>query len=181
MNTENVKHWFTSLANGNNTQEMVKGKTISEGVLNIVFSHAFISVFALYLVMPDISIQDLWPVGFLIVGIISWLTRTYLYHSFALILGGKGNYQEYTVKTSFPISGSMVIGTFLIGALLISGIEWIWVYLLMVFIPLLAIIQITEKEYALPRTKAIVAVLIPTLLMIVLSVAFSYYGVSIIP
>lgn len=188
MEAKSVKYWFISLKSGTETVKAFRGKAkLVDGLWNILLSHFVLAVLMLALILSAMSNngQDtmahlFWPVGLLVVGIVSWLTRSYVYHMTASLLGGKGDYTNYARLISFPMAGALVVGTGLMVVFLLSFFDLTVMYLLLIIIPLVSIIQITEREYGLSRSKAIAAVIIPTVLMIVLSVVFSEYGIAII-
>ena len=182
-----MKHWFLSLKNGTETVKAFKGETdLKKGLQNILLSHFVLAALMLVLVFSAVLnngqealVYLFWPVGFLVIGAVSWLTKSYLYHSFASLVGGRGDYKEYAGLISFPMAGAIVIGSILIVVFLFSVFEWTVLYLLLVLIPLISIIQITEKEYGISKGKAVTVVILPTTMMVVISMLLSWYGLTL--
>jgi hypothetical protein len=186
MELKSVKYWFSSLTSGASVAKAFKGKAdIPCGLCNILFSHLVLALLMLAFVLSA-AMNDgqnllaglLWPTGFVVIGVVSWLTRSYLYHLTASLVGGKGDYREYAALISFPMAGALVIGTALMLVFMLSVFQWVIVYLLLIVIPLMSIIQITEKQYGLSRDRALAAVIVPTALMILISVLLSSYGLA---
>ncbi|MCD4739939.1 hypothetical protein K8R43_01955 [archaeon] len=182
MMLKQIKYWFLSLFKAKETAKTFKKTGIEQGIWNITLSHLVPALFMIALIVSinQNTIQQLIrPLGILVIGVVSWMSRSYVYHLSATLLGGKSNYKNYAGLLSFPLAGTIAIGTILLAGSIYVYLDATIAYLILILLPLASIIKITENTHKITTKKAAIAVIIPTIAMVLLSFLFSANGIII--
>lgn len=172
-----IGYWFKSLMDGTETVKKFRGSVgITTGLTNLIIAFFLVNIILVPLsffygmgMIPTIGIEWflLFILGFIVItdilGIVSWLVSSFLTHLFAGILGGNGEYQEYAALVTFPQAGLILLNMTL-GLIPLIGM---FVNLAGAGLAIISQVSIIKEEYGLGTIRAVIALILPGILMII--------------